>query len=65
MLLKVNEKFQVSYAVFEQPMFIAFTQLTSKISYNHVTFINLACETELEILDIHNEPILKDKFMYF
>lgn len=28
MLLKVNEKFQVIYGIFEQPMFIAFTRLT-------------------------------------
>lgn len=28
MLLKVYEKFQVIYGIFEQPMFIAFTQLT-------------------------------------
>lgn len=28
MLFKANEKFQVTYGIFEQPMFIAFTQLT-------------------------------------
>lgn len=28
MLLKVDEKFQVIYGIFEQPMFIAFTQPT-------------------------------------
>lgn len=65
MLLKVDEKFQVIYGIFEQPMFIAFTQPTFLKLVIIITFINLACETELEILGIHNEPILKGKFLYF
>lgn len=43
MLLKVNEKFWVTCGIFEQPIFIAFNQLTLK-NHNLVTFINLACE---------------------
>lgn len=63
MLLKVNEKFWVTCGIFEQPIFIAFNQLTLK-NHNLVTFINLAMWNLIWNTGyIHSTIyIIKDKF---
>lgn len=67
-LYAIESKWKISsylWHIWTTNVYCIYTTDFSKISYNHVTFINLACETEHEILGIHNGPILKGKFMYF
>lgn len=44
MLLKVNEEFQVTSGIFEQPRLLHVINCPFQVNYNLTSFVNLECE---------------------